>query len=145
MSSNTFSEHIDEVNHLFKNMGLDGGARKKAEESDSESSDASSVDDRKVISVSEIDITQKRDDFTFESTTKKSPAINLKFRGDEVKVAAVVKALLRYVNKRLRMQSVKEVTLVSGKKKDTFKGDNLGDMLKLNGTLAYDKVDIKMD
>jgi hypothetical protein len=95
-----------------------------------------------VLNVGQISVDQKNDKVVFNGSMSKVPAFRIRFHNKEVKLAKVVKSLLRFINKNLRMKDVKSVVLVSGKKKEKLNGDKLDSVLDLSKELSYDEVTV---
>ena len=147
----SMNEFNAQYNRIMSQLtpALSGGSRpkksRKAESSESSDSDVSVDDASKSITVSCINITQQKGDLKFEGKTCKSPGpISLRFKQDSVKLANVVKSLLHFVNRGLRMADVDSVEIVKGKKSTTHKGDELGGDVNLDDFVGVKEVNITM-
>jgi hypothetical protein len=120
---------------------MSGGAR--SEDSDSDST-VTVGDASRIVKVNCINVLQKKNDLKFEGRICKTPAITLKFKQENVKLANVVKSLLHFVNKRLRMADVDSVEIVKGKKKTTHDGKDLSKDVNMNDLDDVSEVNIVM-
>ena len=87
---------------------------------------------------------EQKGDVTFNGNLCKEPAFRIRFRESEVKWVTIIKSLMRFVSKNLRMKDIKEVRLVKGKKTDKIKGDKIEGSLDLTKEPVYDEVKIIM-
>lgn len=102
-------------------------------------------DDRPSMRVGCVNIVQEKEDLHFEGRICKTPAIRVKVSDADVKIAKVVKILLRFVNKRLRMSDVKSVEVVKGKKKTEYAGDKLDATINVEKMAEIDEVNVQMN
>lgn len=111
----------------------------KSEKSEKIDKDAGYIFNIKCIKV------DKKDDVThFTSTLCKTPAFKIKFHTKEVPWAKVIKSLLRFSNKSLRMKDIKEVVILEGKNKTSFTGDKIEGNLDLSNEVSYDEAFITL-
>lgn len=101
-------------------------------------------DDRPSIKITCVKVYQKREDLNFEGSMCKTPPIRIRIGEGEAKWAKVVKILLQYVSKRLRMPEVKKVEVKQGKKVLKLDGDKLGEEFKMDEMSEIDEVAIYM-
>ena len=85
-----------------------------------------------VMHIESTHIKQESPEMSYESKVSKNPAMRLHFRESSIKVASIVKRILSYVNKYLRMTDVKEVHIKMDKETKKFKGDNLEEMIDVS-------------
>jgi len=89
-----------------------------------------------------VHVKQSNDTHKFEGKMCKTPAIRMRFKYSEVSWALIVKSLLRFVNKSLRIKFVKKVNAKIGKDKISLEGDNLKDKVDLSQDKEYDEIEI---
>lgn len=141
ISIKEFNTQYDKIMGQFS-LPFSGGARR--EDSDASDSDVSVDDASKVVRVNCINVVQKKDDLKFEGRICKTPAITLRFKQENIKLANVVKSLLHFVNKRLRMADVDSIEIVKGKKKVTHDGKDLGKDVNMSDFDDVSEVNIVM-
>ncbi len=140
ISINEFNNQYNKIMGQFS-FPLGGGARRE----DSDESDSVSVGDAsKIVKVNCINVVQKKEGLAFEGRICKTPAITLRFKQENIKLANVVKSLLHFVNKRLRMADVDSVEIVKGKKKVTHNGTELGKDVNMSDFDDVSEVNIVM-
>lgn len=141
---NKFSEEYERLMDQLEDFELSGGGKKKVSTDSDEDVTVEEVDS-KSIQVGCVNITQKRDGFNFDGRICKTPKIRIKLRENEVPLTKVVKVLLRYVNKRLRMSNIESVEMIKGKKKTKYDGDKLSEKVSISDMGDLDEVNIKMN
>ena len=141
---NNFSNEYERIMDQLEDFELSGGGKKKVDP-DSEAEGNVEEVSAYSIQVGCVNITQSREGFNFDGKICKTPKIRVNLREDEVPLSAVVKILIQYVNKRLRMANVESVEIVKGKKKTKYDGDKLGDKVKISAIDDLDEVNIKMN
>ena len=102
-------------------------------------------DDRPSIRITCVKVHQKREDLHFEGSMCKTPPIRVRVTDEETKWAKVVKILLRYVSRRLRMNEVKKVVIKQGKKSKTLDGDKLDGVVDVVAMENIDEMEIFME
>jgi hypothetical protein len=101
-------------------------------------------DDRPSVRITCVKVYQKKEDLNFEGSMCKTPPIRIRIEEGEAKWAKVVKILLKYVSKRLRMSEVKKVEVKQGKKVLKLDGDKLGEEFKVENMSEIDEIAIYM-
>lgn len=143
--TSSMDEFNDQYNKIMSKLSfhMSGGAR--PESSESSDSEVSVDDASKIVTVGCINVTQQKGDLKFEGKMCKSPGpISLRFKQDNVKLANVVKSLLHFVNRGLRMADVDSVEVVKGKKNTVHKGDKLGEDVNIRDFTDVKEVNIMM-
>ena len=121
-----------------------GGKKPAKKEHSDESHDSGNGNGSEhIFRVGCIDVEQKGD-VTFKGSLCKEPEFRIRFRESDVKWVTIIKSLMRFVSKNLRMKDVKEVHLVKGKKTDKIKGDKIEGTIDLTTEPVYDQVKIIM-
>jgi hypothetical protein len=141
---NNFTNQYERILDQLEYLELSGGGKKKVD-SDSESDGNVEEISTNSIQVGCVNITQSRDGLKFDAKICKTPKIRVNLKEDEVPLSAIVKILIQYVNKRLRMSNVVSVEMVKGKKRIQYDGDKLGDKVKISTMDDFDEVNIKMN
>ncbi|MBA42680.1 MAG: hypothetical protein CMF62_01550 [Magnetococcales bacterium] len=121
---------------------MTGGAKKEEEKANH--SKESREEFKFVMHVSSTHIKQDGKELKYEAKVSKTPAIRLHFKTEQVKVASIVKRILSYVNKRLRMTDVKEVHFKMGKETMKFKGDKLDEMMDVSKEPKVSELNVVM-
>jgi len=141
---NKLSNEYERIMDQLEDFELSGGGKKKKDE-DSDSDGHVEEVSANSIQVGCVNITQSRDGFNFDGKICKTPKIRVNLKEPEAPLSAIVKILIQYVNKRLRMSNVVSVEMVKGKKKTQYDGDKLGDKVKISTMDDLDEVNIKMN
>ena len=140
-----FSTEYERIMDQLEDFELSGGGKKKEESSGDKDGSVEEVDS-KSIQVECVNIEQKRDGLEFSGKICKTPKIRVHLKEDDVPLATIVKVLITYVNKRLRMSNVENVEIVDTKgKKTSYKGDKLGDIVNISTMEDLKEVNIKMN
>lgn len=139
---NNFSNEYERIMDQLEDFELSGGGKKKRDSDGEGSVEEVSANS---IQVGCVNITQSREGFNFDGKICKTPKIRVNLREAEVPLSAIVKILIQYVNKRLRMANVESVEMVKGKKKTKYDGDKLGDKVQISTMDDLDEVNIKMN
>ena len=95
-----------------------------------------------IVQIKSIHVEQNEKEHKFKGVMTKTPPIKMSFHEKEIKMATLVKAALRFVNKNMRMKFVKEVEISKGKNKDKMKGDKLEGTVDLEDEPVYDEIKI---
>lgn len=146
-----FDNQYNALMNMLGEGNMFGGAAASDSDSDMSMSDSDRPknvkvrDGANIIKVGCVNVVQSREGFNFEGKMCKNPAITLRFREPNEKVSRLVKAVLNYMNKGLRMKSVKEVVFVKGKKKTKHNGEDLSAEVNLKDLGDLDEINIKMD
>ena len=96
-----------------------------------------------ILNVKSINIKQKGE-YTYDVSMSRKPAFRIRFYTKSVPKAKVIKSILHFVNKNLRMKFVKNVTITQGKKKDKLAGDKLEGEIDISKEITIDDITINM-
>jgi hypothetical protein len=124
----------------LKNNKMVGG-KKESENSDAP---ADKGEFKFVMHVSKAHVKQDGKELKYEAQVTKVPPIRLHFRTETIKLAMIVKRLLRFINKRLRMTDVTEVHLKMGKDTKKYKGDKLDEDIDVSKEPKVDEIKVLM-
>ena len=129
--------------------GADEPTSSEESEVSNENNENSENNDRRergrfLVQIKTIHVEQDEEEHKFKGVITKSPPIKMRFHEQEIKMATLVKAALRFVNKNMRMKFIKEVQVTQGKKKDKMKGDKIDGTVDLNDEPVYDEIKIIM-
>ena len=133
------TKYLEKKAQLAQRGGAKAPAEKKHEKK---------IDDSPSLRITCVKVFQKHEDLHFEGSMCKTPAIKIRVGEDgDPKWARVVKALLQYVSKRLRMKEVERVEIKKkgAKTAEKIAGDKLGDTFTLSNYSELDEVVIYMN
>lgn len=123
----------------LKNLtgGVDKNAAKKSD------SDEKPKDSGFILQVKKITVTQKGE-YNYSAVMSRDPPFRVRFHSEKVPTAKVVKSILSFVNRHLRMKFVKDVSITIGKKTDKYKGEKIDGEMDLTKNLVLDEVNVTM-
>lgn len=99
-----------------------------------------------LVTVKCVQVVQKNKTHSYDGRICKSPPIKMNFHEQNLKLSAIVKAYLRFVNKKMMMKYVTDVEIKQNKKSKKVKGDKLGEeTIDIGKNNEIEEIVIKMN
>lgn len=100
--------------------------------------------DEYTVQVDCIEIYRDDQDRKSKEILCKTPPIKIRFHTPQIKIAFLIKSLMRLINKNHNIRFVKSVEIIENKDKKIYDGDKLGEDIDLTQKNSFKSVTIKL-